>query len=34
MHCCGSPLHDLAANLPMMLPALASLALWFRRRRP
>jgi hypothetical protein len=30
MHCCGSPLHDVPANLPLILPVLAPLLLWLR----
>jgi len=37
MHCCGNPLHDLFANLPVVLPAvlpaLAPLLFWRRKKR-
>jgi hypothetical protein len=33
MHCCGNPLHDLAANLPLLLPLLTPLLFWRRNKR-
>ena len=31
MHCCGNPIHDLFANLPVLLPLLAPLLFWRRK---
>lgn len=37
MHCCGNPLHDAAANLPvlasLLAPALGFLRFWTRPKR-
>jgi hypothetical protein len=32
MHCCGSPLHDIPANLPLLMPLLAPALMWLRAR--